>query len=226
MSITSHDIYSKGDRIKAYKTKANIFYVSTIKVKVKCEAFCRLFFVCIFLNQIWFVLIDLFTPFIVFPLFIFVHLSQFKGYDLQHPYLVLFIPFFLHKIRLLLMEIQVMTQHISYRRKVFFLAQSTVLMSLMLFATQNHAEQYYKWVDNTGSTHYTTTPPPKGSKKQGQVKTYGHTPQPTPNNESSNSPNDNKNSPHSSPMNMSPQHPQDAPKPEPTVSSSANRAAV
>ena len=65
-----------------------------------------------------------------------------------------------------------MSKYIVYRSKVFFLAQSALMASLMLFATQNHAEQYHKWVDSKGSTHYTTTPPPKGSKKQGQVKTY------------------------------------------------------
>lgn len=35
------------------------------------------------------------------------------------------------------------------------------------------AQNFYKWVDAKGSTHYTTTPPPKSAKKKGQVDTYG-----------------------------------------------------
>lgn len=35
------------------------------------------------------------------------------------------------------------------------------------------AKEYYKWVDSKGSTHYTTTPPPKTAKKKGKVDTYG-----------------------------------------------------
>jgi hypothetical protein len=35
------------------------------------------------------------------------------------------------------------------------------------------AQQYYKWVDRKGTTHYTTTPPPKTAKKKGKVETYG-----------------------------------------------------
>ena len=35
------------------------------------------------------------------------------------------------------------------------------------------AKTYYKWVDSNGSTHYTTTPPPKNAKKKGSVETYG-----------------------------------------------------
>jgi len=35
------------------------------------------------------------------------------------------------------------------------------------------ANQYYKWVDAKGVTHYTKTPPPKNAKKAGKVETYG-----------------------------------------------------
>lgn len=35
------------------------------------------------------------------------------------------------------------------------------------------AKDYYKWVDANGSTHYTTTPPPKSAKKKGKIETYG-----------------------------------------------------
>ena len=42
----------------------------------------------------------------------------------------------------------------------------TIATTALLFcSTQNHAQQYYKWVDANGSTHYTTTPPPKGAKR-------------------------------------------------------------
>jgi len=35
MSITKHDIYSKGDRVNTYKTRESIFVVSIYKVKNK-----------------------------------------------------------------------------------------------------------------------------------------------------------------------------------------------
>ena len=38
----------------------------------------------------------------------------------------------------------------------------------------SHAKQYYKWVDSKGSTHYTTTPPPKNARSQSKVNTYGY----------------------------------------------------
>ena len=45
---------------------------------------------------------------------------------------------------------------------------------ILIFATSAvSAKQYYKWVDANGSTHYTTTPPPKTAKKKGKVDTYG-----------------------------------------------------
>ena len=39
--------------------------------------------------------------------------------------------------------------------------------------TTAHAKQYYKWVDSKGSTHYTTTPPPKSARSKAKVETYG-----------------------------------------------------
>lgn len=40
--------------------------------------------------------------------------------------------------------------------------------------TQVQAQDFYKWVDANGSTHYTTTPPPKmhGVNGKGKIKTY------------------------------------------------------
>lgn len=39
------------------------------------------------------------------------------------------------------------------------------------------AQNFYRWVDANGSTHYTTTPPPKGSKNVGKVTTFAGAPQ-------------------------------------------------
>lgn len=46
----------------------------------------------------------------------------------------------------------------------------------------SHAKQYYKWVDSKGSTHYTTTPPPKNARSQSKVNTYGYHADSTPTN--------------------------------------------
>ena len=53
------------------------------------------------------------------------------------------------------------------------MAVCLVGMGLAMSSTQSFAKTYYKWVDNQGSTHYTTTPPPKTAKKKGKVDTYG-----------------------------------------------------
>ncbi|MDM1020870.1 DUF4124 domain-containing protein [Acinetobacter sp. VNK23] len=47
-------------------------------------------------------------------------------------------------------------------------------ISLILLATPSfgYAQDFYKWIDNNGSTHYTPTPPPKEAKKLSQVTTY------------------------------------------------------
>ena len=44
---------------------------------------------------------------------------------------------------------------------------------LSLGSTSSFAKEYYKWVDAKGSTHYTTTPPPKSAQKKAKVETYG-----------------------------------------------------
>ncbi|MEG0487182.1 MAG: DUF4124 domain-containing protein [Acinetobacter sp.] len=48
-----------------------------------------------------------------------------------------------------------------------------VAATLSMTMTTTHAKQYYKWVDSKGSTHYTTTPPPKNSRSKTKVDTYG-----------------------------------------------------
>lgn len=50
----------------------------------------------------------------------------------------------------------------------------TALFGALACAAQlTSAQEFYKWVDQKGSTHYTTTPPPKNAKKLSKVDTYG-----------------------------------------------------
>ncbi|HHW52742.1 DUF4124 domain-containing protein [Acinetobacter towneri] len=58
----------------------------------------------------------------------------------------------------------------NHVRRLSYLSAS---LMLILGTSSVSAKQYYKWVDAKGSTHYTTTPPPKTAKKQGKVDTYG-----------------------------------------------------
>ena len=51
--------------------------------------------------------------------------------------------------------------------------------TLLLCSSQNYAQPYYKWMDANGSTHYTTTPPPKGAKRLDKISTYGSSTQNT-----------------------------------------------
>lgn len=55
-----------------------------------------------------------------------------------------------------------------FKTKVYALTASI----LLLCTSQIQAQQYYKWVDANGSTHYTTTAPPKGAKRLDKVATY------------------------------------------------------
>lgn len=52
---------------------------------------------------------------------------------------------------------------------------TSTLLSIACTTTMTHAKEYYKWIDAKGSTHYTTTPPPKNAKKKGKIETYGTT---------------------------------------------------
>ena len=38
-----------------------------------------------------------------------------------------------------------------------------------------YAQDFYKWVDANGSTHYTLSPPPHNTKKLGSISTYQNT---------------------------------------------------
>ncbi len=54
------------------------------------------------------------------------------------------------------------------------IALITALFSSLGLASQvTSAQEFYKWIDSKGSTHYTTTPPPKSAKKLSKVDTYG-----------------------------------------------------
>ncbi len=53
--------------------------------------------------------------------------------------------------------------------KKLLIGSALVMSSPLLMA-----QSFYKWVDQHGSTHYTTTPPPKNAKKLSKVDTYGH----------------------------------------------------
>ena len=56
------------------------------------------------------------------------------------------------------------------------LQQSGIGLILCLnFSQLNHAQDFYKWVDHNGSTHYTKTLPPKNVKKLGSISTYQNT---------------------------------------------------
>lgn len=58
----------------------------------------------------------------------------------------------------------------SYLKSILYTLATT---ALLLCSSHNQAQQYYKWMDAKGSTHYTTTPPPKGAKRLDKVSTYG-----------------------------------------------------
>jgi len=49
----------------------------------------------------------------------------------------------------------------------------SLIAPILLSSPMVQAKEYYKWVDQNGSTHYTATPPPKTAKKKGKIETYG-----------------------------------------------------
>ena len=53
---------------------------------------------------------------------------------------------------------------------------TVVTTAILVCSNQSQAQQYYKWMDKSGSTHYTTTPPPKSAKHLNKVSTYGSQP--------------------------------------------------
>lgn len=80
----------------------------------------------------------------------------------------------------------------KYSLSIFF------VIYFIFCSTSSFAEDFYKWVDANGSTHYTRTPPPKHIRHKTVVETYGwktptnapsQSPVPT-NNQTVNHPND------------------------------------
>lgn len=59
---------------------------------------------------------------------------------------------------------------LSFKKMIHLASIATVCIAPIA----SHAQNFYKWTDASGSTHYTTTPPPKqkGIASQGVVKTY------------------------------------------------------
>ncbi|MGB9037234.1 MAG: DUF4124 domain-containing protein [Acinetobacter calcoaceticus] len=63
--------------------------------------------------------------------------------------------------------------NLSYLKTSLYTAVTT---AILVYSSQSQAQQYYKWMDKSGSTHYTTTPPPKSAKNLNKVSTYGSQP--------------------------------------------------
>ncbi|WP_373429843.1 DUF4124 domain-containing protein [Acinetobacter gerneri] len=55
----------------------------------------------------------------------------------------------------------------KYSLSMFF------VIHFIFCSTSSFAEDFYKWVDANGSTHYTRTPPPKNIRHKTVVETYG-----------------------------------------------------
>ena len=65
-------------------------------------------------------------------------------------------------------------KHMNIKMKISLILLAATLASTAPQFAQ--AQKFYKWVDSSGSTHYTTTPPPRNAKKLGNVNTYNDTP--------------------------------------------------
>ena len=77
---------------------------------------------------------------------------------------------------------------------------SAIFTTVTMSTTVTHAKQYYKWVDSKGSTHYTTTPPPKNARSKSKVNTYGY----HGNSTSVTAPNTQTNTNQTAPQNIPP----------------------
>ena len=66
-------------------------------------------------------------------------------------------------------------QGTEFIMKMSFLKLGSVASAFVLIfmAQSSFAQNFYKWVDAKGSTHYTSTPPPKSAQKKGKVDTHG-----------------------------------------------------
>jgi len=66
------------------------------------------------------------------------------------------------------MNINFKLESIIYRQTPLI----TLTFLVCIFPKINYAQDFYKWVDATGSTHYTVNPPPNHVKKLGSISTY------------------------------------------------------
>ncbi len=82
---------------------------------------------------------------------------------------------------------------------------SAVFAFLAMGSSTVMAKQYYKWVDSKGSTHYTTTPPPKTARSTAKkIDTYGYQGSSTP--VSQPAPQQNTPTPNQPPQQNQPQN--------------------
>lgn len=56
--------------------------------------------------------------------------------------------------------------------KTLFQQHSVITLILSIYPAITYPQDFYKWVDASGSTHYSVTPPPSNVKKLGSVSTY------------------------------------------------------
>ena len=56
--------------------------------------------------------------------------------------------------------------------KTLFQQHSVITLILSIYPAITYPQDLYKWVDASGSTHYSVTPPPSNAKKLGSVSTY------------------------------------------------------
>lgn len=72
---------------------------------------------------------------------------------------------------------------------------SLITLILSIYPTTTYPQDFYKWVDASGSTHYSATPPPSSAKKLGSVSTYSNSLEQTKKQLSDNKPVQNLNQP-------------------------------
>jgi hypothetical protein len=53
--------------------------------------------------------------------------------------------------------------------KTLFQQHSVITLILSIYPATTYLQDFYKWVDAKGSTHYTATPPPSNAKKKSKI---------------------------------------------------------
>ena len=79
--------------------------------------------------------------------------------------------------------------------KTLFQQHSVITLILSIYPATTYPQDFYKWVDASGSTHYSATPPPSSAKKLGSVSTYSNSLEQTKKQLSDNKPVQNLNQP-------------------------------